>query len=99
MDDASRDELRRLALWLSRRRAVDEAVEVLTAHGPAAGDRLYAHLTALQQLLALEHEAFDAVAAAAPVVPQLPLPHTLESGGRVRGTVHSLSAARRRSSV
>ena len=98
-DDPSRDELRRLALWLSRRRAVDEAVEILTAYGPAAADRVHSHLAALQSLLALEQEAFSALAAAAPDVPQSPLPGTVEAALPARGaTVHSLAAARRRAS-
>jgi len=95
--DPSRDELRRLALWLSRRRAVDEAVELLTAYGPAASDRVHSHLDALRHLLRLEHEAFVAVEAAAPAVAQSPLPETLETSLAGSATVHSLSAARGRS--
>ena len=103
MENTSREELRRLALWLSRRRAVDEAVEILTASGPAAVERVHSHLQALSQLLVLEQEAFAAVAAAAPAVPQSPLPDTFApSPTPLRSTpgasVHSLSAARRRSS-
>ena len=105
MEHTDRDELRRLALWLSRRRAVDEAVGVLTAYGPAASDRVHAHLDALRALLAQERDAFDALCAAAPTVQQLPLPDLvsgLVSGEVVLGgagrdaTVHSLGAARDR---
>ena len=96
MDDAEREELRRLALWLSRRRAVDEALEMLTAYGPMASERVHRHLDALKQLLVSEQEAFDAVAAAAPVVTQSPLPALLERPRRADATVHSLTAARER---
>ena len=100
MEDTDRDELRRLALWLSRRRAVDEAVAVLTAYGPAASDRVHAHLDALTALLATEREAFDAICAAAPRRAQLPLPESLpDSLGEPSGrgaTVHSIGAARDR---
>lgn len=103
MDDVAREELRRLALWLARRRAVDEAVALLTACGPAACDRLHTHLDALKQLLAAEHEAFAAVDAAAPAVRQSPLPDTVGRDDLPRtapdapwATVHSLSAARAR---
>lgn len=96
MDDAEREELRRLALWLSRRRAVDEALEMLTAYGPMASERVHRHLDALKVLLVSEQEAFAAVAAAAPVVPQSPLPALLEGPHRPDATVHSLVAARER---
>jgi hypothetical protein len=96
VDDAGREELRRLALWLSRRRAVDEALELLTAYGPAACERVHSHLDALRQLLASEQEAFSAVAAAAPTVPQSPLPALLEGPRRPDATVHSMRAARDR---
>ena len=98
MEHTDRDELRRLALWLSRRRAVDEAVSVLTAYGPAASDRVHAHLDALRSLLVAEQEAFDAVCAAAPRVPQLPLPDLVARpvGGQRGATVHAIGAARDR---
>ena len=97
MEDSRRDELRRLALWLSRRRAVDEALEMLTASGPAACERVHSHLDALRSLLAAEQAAFAAVERWAPVVPQSPLPGLLErSSGRPSATVHSLGAARER---
>jgi hypothetical protein len=103
VEDTDRDELRRLALWLSRRRAVDEAVAVLTAYGPAASDRVHTHLDALAALLETEREAFDAICADAPRRTQLPLPESLpdaltagaEPSGR-GATVHSIGAARDR---
>lgn len=72
--EPSREDLRRLAVWLGRRRAVDEAVAHLTHYGPAASERVHRHLAALRSLLALEAEAFTALSSAAPDVPQLPLP-------------------------
>ena len=100
MEDTDRDELRRLALWLSRRRAVDEAVAVLTAYGPAASDRIHTHLEALRSLLDAEREAFDAIRSHAPLVSQLPLPDVVQGHvlleGRADATVHSLHAARER---
>lgn len=69
-----REDLRRLAVWLARRRTVDEAVAHLTRYGPAASERVHHHLAALRQLLALEAEAFAVLQQAAPDVPQLPLP-------------------------
>ena len=98
MEHTDRDELRRLALWLSRRRAVDEAVAVLTAYGPAASDRVHTHLDALRLLLEQERDAFDALSAAAPLVQQLPLPEVVAGravlGAAGRGaTVHSIGAA------
>jgi hypothetical protein len=100
VEHTDRDELRRLALWLSRRRAVDEAVAVLTAYGPAASDRVHTHLDALRVLLDAEREAFDAIRAHAPRVVQLPLPDLLAQdvvlADRADATVHSLGAARER---
>ena len=95
MEHTDRDELRRLALWLSRRRAVDQAVGVLTAYGPAASDRVHTHLDALRSLLQAEREAFDAVCAAAPLVPQLPLPDLVGRpvAGHREATVHPIGAA------
>lgn len=103
VEHTDRDELRRLALWLSRRRAVDEAVAVLTAYGPAASDRVHTHLDALRLLLEQERDAFDALSAAAPLVQQLPLPEVVTGravpGAAGRGaTVHSIGAARDRHS-
>ena len=98
MEHTDRDELRRLALWLSRRRAVDEAVSVLTAYGPAASDRVHAHIDALRSLLEDEREAFDAICAVAPAVPQLPLPDLLvrSVGGHRDATVHPIGTVRDR---
>jgi hypothetical protein len=99
VEHSERDELRRLALWLSRRRTVDEAVSILTAYGPAAGDRVHAHLDALRTLLALEREAFEGLCAAAPRVPQLPLPDLVDRTlvlERPDATVHPIGAARDR---
>ena len=64
-----REDLRRIADWLARRRAVDQAVAALTHYGPAASERIHSHLAALRHLLALEEQA--------PVVSQLPLPDGL----------------------
>ena len=88
-----------MALWLSRRRAVDEAVEHLTAYGPAASDRVHAHLDALRALLRAEQDAFAALEAAAPAVPQSALPDVVEDGELPGATVHSLLAARQRRSI
>jgi len=102
VEHTDREELRRLALWLSRRRAVDEAVAVLTAYGPAASGRVHSHLDALRTLLAAEREAFEALSASAPLVPQLPLPELVEEQVMLDGhasrsaTVHSIGAARQR---
>lgn len=92
--ETGRDDLRRLAVWLSRRRAVDEAIAQLTNYGPAASNRVHTHLEALSALLALEAEAFDAVQREAPDVPQLPLPaHASDEH-----TVVSFAAGRERRS-
>ena len=104
MEDTDREHLRRLALWLSRRRVVDEAVGVLTAYGPAASDRVHSHLDALRALLQQEQEAFEALCVAAPPVSQLPLPDvvghamSLDLSGP-DATVHSIGAARDRHTV
>jgi len=76
--NGGRDDLRRLAVWLSRRREVDEAVAQLTHYGPAASSRVHSHLEALGALLALEAEAFSSLRRAAPEVPQLPLPSIVD---------------------
>ena len=92
MGNPEREQLRRLAVWLACRRDVDEAIGHLTRYGPAASDKVAAHLEALRQLLALEAGAFSAVAAGAETRPQLPLPiHE-----PLRATVHSLEQARER---
>ncbi len=90
--DGGRDDLRRLAVWLSRRREVDEAVTQLTNYGPAASSRVHAHIEALGALLALEAEAFSSLRRAAPDVPQLPLPSVVDE----QDTVVSFAAGRER---
>ncbi len=90
--DRGREDLRRLAVWLARRRAVDEAVAHLTHYGPAASERVHTHLSALRQLLEAEAEAFAALAAAAPDVEQRALPTEAE----LDDTVVSLSSERSR---
>jgi hypothetical protein len=92
--DASHDDLRRLAGWLARRREVDEAVEALTAYGPAASERVAASLVALTGLLDAEREAFRRYAAAAPLLPQRPLPTTVEAPEEGLAAVRSLDLAR-----
>lgn len=98
MEQSRYDQLRRLALWLSRRRAVDEALTALTAYGPAACDRVHSHLEALVRLQRLEQEAFAEVQAAAPAVPQSPLPDAMESSPG-SATVHALRDEHRPSSA
>ncbi len=95
MDDAAKQELRRLAVWIDRRRAVDDAVRELTAHGPAAGDLVFAHLDALSDLLAAEADAFATIREHAPVVPQRTLNQRVDLEP-VAASVHSLQDARRR---
>lgn len=90
--ETPREDLRRLAVWLARRRAVDEVIAQLTHYGPAASERVHQHLSALRQLLVLETEAFAVLEESAPDVPQLPLPATLADGD----TVISLTAERSR---
>lgn len=97
MPGPSHDDLRRLAVWLSRRREVDEMMAVLTQYGPTANERVACHLHALQALLKAEHEAFDRYAAGAPEMPQKPLPVVLpEEEDEQDGppNVHSLFVAR-----
>lgn len=92
MADPEREQLRRLAVWLGCRRDVDDAVSHLTRYGPAASDRVAAHLSALKHLLALEAEAFAAVESGAQARPQSPLAGTEP----LTATVHSLAVARDR---
>lgn len=92
--DPSHDDLRRLAGWLSRRREVDEMMEVLTQYGPTANDRVASHLTALRVMLDAEREAFERYAAAAPELPQKPLPTVLPADDGLPDNVHSLVTAR-----
>lgn len=96
MAATSHDDLRRLAVWLARRREVDELMAVLTQYGPTAGERVAAHLDALQALLAAEADAFARYRAGAPVLPQRPLPAVRpEDDEETSANVHSLAAARR----
>lgn len=94
MSGASHDDLRRLAVWLSRRREVDELMAVLTQYGPTAGERVAGHLDALQALLDAEGEAFCRYRQGAPVLPQKPLPTVLPEEEADPPNVHSLAAAR-----
>lgn len=55
-----RAELRALALWHTRRRAVDELVDPLLEYGPVAVDRVADRLHELRSLMADEQRAFDA---------------------------------------
>ncbi len=92
--EARREDLRRLAVWLARRRTVDEAVTQLTHYGPAASERVHSHLAALSELLRLESEAFTELTRTAPDVPQLPLPPSVLTD--VTDSVISLTAERSR---
>jgi hypothetical protein len=89
------DDLRRLAVWLARRREVDEMMAVLTQYGPTAGERVAGHLDALQALLDAEAESFGRYRQGAPVLPQKPLPTVVPEEGDPSASVHYLTAARR----
>jgi hypothetical protein len=90
------DDLRRLAVWLARRREVDELMAVLTQYGPTAGERVAGHLDALQALLDAEAESFGRYRSGAPVVPQKPLPTVVPRDGKDRSaSVHYLPSVRR----
>ena len=68
---------------------------VLTQYGPTANERVASHLSALEVLLEAEREAFARYAAAAPKVPQKPLPAVLpEDEEEPAATVHSMFTAR-----
>ena len=96
MASTSHDDLRRLAVWLARRREVDEMMAILTQYGPTAGERVAGHLDALQVLLDAEAESFGRYRAGAPVLPQKPLPTVLPDDGQdPSASVHYLAAARR----
>lgn len=56
----SRTELRALALWHTRRRAVDELLAPLLEYGPVAVDRVADRLGEVRGLVAEEQHAFDA---------------------------------------
>jgi hypothetical protein len=53
-------ELRALALWHTRRRAVDELLEPLLEYGPVAVDRVAERLSQVQALVSDEQRAFEA---------------------------------------
>ena len=96
MASTPHDDLRRLAVWLARRREVDEVMAVLTQYGPTAGERVAGHLEALQSLLDAEAESFRRYRQGAPVVPQKPLPTVVPDDGKdSTASVHYLTAARR----
>ena len=70
-------------------------MSVLTQYGPTANERVASHLHALEALLEAEREAFARYAAAAPELPQKPLPTVLpEDEGEAGGNVHSMATAR-----
>lgn len=93
MAGPSHDDLRRLAVWLARRREVDEMMAVLTQYGPTANERVASHVQALTVLLDGEREAFDRYVTGAPVVAQKPLPVVLPEDDEPPN-VHSLLSAR-----
>ena len=95
MGEGGHDDLRRLAVWLARRREVDEVLEALTQYGPTANDRVASHLAALEVMLAAERDAYRRYAEAAPLLDQRPLPAVLpEEADETPANVHSLLAAR-----
>ena len=53
-------ELRALALWHTRRRAVDEMLEPLLEYGPVAVERVAERLPQLRSLVLDEQRAFEA---------------------------------------
>ena len=53
-------ELRALALWHTRRRAVDELLEPLLEYGPVAVERVAERLSQVQELVLDEQRAFEA---------------------------------------
>jgi hypothetical protein len=60
MTSDPRAELRALALWHTRRRAVDELLEPLLEYGPVAVDRVAERLVQVRDLVLDEQRAFDA---------------------------------------
>jgi hypothetical protein len=60
MSPDPRSELRALALWHSRRRAVDEMLDPLLEYGPVAVERVAERLAQVRALVADEQRAFDA---------------------------------------
>ena len=68
---------------------------VLTQYGPTANERVASHLRALEVMLDAEREAFARYAAAAPELPQKPLPVVLPEDEEEPGAnVHSIATAR-----
>jgi hypothetical protein len=55
-----RTELRALALWHTRRRAVDELLAPLLEYGPVAVDRVADRLSDIRLIVDDERRAFDA---------------------------------------
>jgi hypothetical protein len=53
-------ELRALALWHTRRRAVDELLDPLLEYGPVAVERVAERLTQIRALVLDEQQAFQA---------------------------------------
>jgi hypothetical protein len=53
-------ELRALALWHTRRRAVDELLEPLLEYGPVAVERVADRLAQVKELVTDEQRAFEA---------------------------------------
>jgi len=91
------DDLRRLAVWLARRREVDEMMAILTQYGPTAGERVAGHLDALQALLDAEAESFGRYRQGAPVLPQKPLPTVVSREAQdPSASIHYLTARRER---
>ena len=60
MSSDPRAELRALALWHTRRRAVDEMLEPLLEYGPVAVDRVTERLAQVRELVKEEAAAFEA---------------------------------------
>jgi hypothetical protein len=60
MSTDPRAELRALALWHTRRRAVDDVLLPLLEYGPVAVERVADRLREVQALMADEQRAFDA---------------------------------------
>jgi hypothetical protein len=60
MSSDPRAELRALALWHTRRRAVDELLEPLLEYGPVAVERVAERLTQVRALVDDEQRAFEA---------------------------------------
>ena len=63
MPTEPRAELRALALWHTRRRAVDELLEPLLEYGPVAVERVAERLAQVRALVLDEQRAFDAFVA------------------------------------